>query len=81
MNSQATPASSIPRRRLGRNGPLVPAMGFGLMMVSDHGYGAKPEDESIHALLDRAVELGATFWDSSEYVTYRNLGRRPLADS
>ena len=53
-------------RRLGKNGPLVPAMGFGLMVISDHGYGEVPDNKVAFALLDRAVELGATFWDSSE---------------
>jgi aryl-alcohol dehydrogenase-like predicted oxidoreductase len=53
-------------RPLGRNGPLVPALGFGLMMVTASNYGALPADDERFALLDRAVEIGATFWDSSE---------------
>lgn len=50
---------------LGKNGPLVPAMGLGLMGLASH-YGAVPKDEDRFALLDRAFELGCTFWDSSE---------------
>ncbi|KAJ6779789.1 hypothetical protein PWT90_09162 [Aphanocladium album] len=69
MSSQNGSNNLVPRRQLGINGPLVPAMGFGLMMVSGHGYGAKPENESIFTLLDRAVEIGATFWDSSDMYT------------
>lgn len=58
--------SSMPLHRLGKDGPLVPALGFGLMGMSGHAYGKSPSDEERFALLDRAVELGATFWDSAE---------------
>jgi hypothetical protein len=53
--------------RLGKDGSLVPAIGFGLMGLSSHSYGPPPEDEDRFAILDRAWELGARFWDSSEY--------------
>ncbi|KAF9895256.1 hypothetical protein FE257_000158 [Aspergillus nanangensis] len=56
---------TIPHHQLGKNGPMIPAMGFGLMGMS-HSYGAIPSDEERFVLLDRAVELGATFWDSSD---------------
>jgi aryl-alcohol dehydrogenase-like predicted oxidoreductase len=51
---------------LGRNGPSVPAIGFGLMSMSYMAYGTPLSDEKQFALLDRAVELGATFWDTAE---------------
>ena len=60
------PVKSVPLRRLGKNGPSVPALGFGLMVMSTPAYGAIPNDEERFAILDRAFELGATFWDSSE---------------
>ena len=59
-------AKSVPRYPLGKDGPKVPALGFGLMGMSHHVYGSNPSDEERFALLDRAVELGATFWDSAE---------------
>ena len=59
--------ASVPLRRLGRNGPHVPAMGFGLMGMS-MGYGQVPSDEERFKILDRAVELGATFWDTAKYM-------------
>jgi aryl-alcohol dehydrogenase-like predicted oxidoreductase len=58
-------ANSLPLRRLGRDGPLVPALGLGLMGMSAF-YGTAPSDEDRFAVLDRAVEIGATNWDSSE---------------
>jgi aryl-alcohol dehydrogenase-like predicted oxidoreductase len=56
---------SIPQHKLGRDGPLVPALGFGLLPLSI-AYGTVPDDEERFKLLDRAVELGSTFWDSAE---------------
>jgi aryl-alcohol dehydrogenase-like predicted oxidoreductase len=49
-----------------KNGAPIPSLGFGLMGLSHTVYGAIPDDEERFALLDRAYELGATFWDSSE---------------
>jgi len=59
------PSKPVPLRKLGKYGPSVPALGFGLMGMSV-AYGTIPSDEDRFKLLDRAVELGATFWDSSE---------------
>jgi aryl-alcohol dehydrogenase-like predicted oxidoreductase len=58
--------SSNKLHQLGKNGPLVPSLGFGLMGMSTPHYGAIPGDEERFALLDRAVEIGATFWDTAE---------------
>jgi len=55
----------VPLRKLGKDGPNVPALGFGLMGMSV-AYGTVPSDEDRFKILDRAVGLGATFWDSSE---------------
>lgn len=56
---------SIPLRRLGKDGPTVPALGCGLGGLS-LGYGTPPGDEERFQVLDRALELGDTFWDSAE---------------
>lgn len=53
-------------RSLGNNGPKVPALGFGLMLIGAPAYGAVPNDKDRFAILDKALELGATFWDTSE---------------
>ena len=58
----------VQTRTLGKNGPQVPALGFGLMGMSI-AYGTIPDDEYRFKLLDRAVQIGATFWDTAEYET------------
>ena len=57
--------AQFPTRKLGKAGPEIPALGFGLMGLSI-GYGVVPSDENRLALLDRAYELGSRFWDSSD---------------
>ncbi|KAH6675174.1 aldo/keto reductase-like protein [Halenospora varia] len=58
-------APQIQTRKLGKNGPQVPSLGFGMMGLS-FGYGKTESDEERFEVLDRAYELGETFWDSSD---------------
>ncbi len=51
-------------RRLGRQGPEVSAIGLGCMGISAF-YGGRDEAESV-ATLERAVELGITFFDTAD---------------
>ncbi len=60
------------KRKLGKNGPDVSAIGLGCMGIS-FSYGhALPKDEGI-ALIRAAVERGVTFFDTAEiYGPYAN---------
>ncbi|SPO06495.1 probable IN2-2 protein [Cephalotrichum gorgonifer] len=55
----------LPTRKLGKSGPEVTALGFGAMGLSAF-YGAPESDEQRFKVLDRAYELGETFWDSAD---------------
>jgi aryl-alcohol dehydrogenase-like predicted oxidoreductase len=52
------------KRALGKGGLEVPAIGLGCMVLSG-SYGPVEEKESL-TMLDRALELGCTFWDTAD---------------
>src|SRR6476619_6100460 len=53
------------KRKLGRSGLEVSAIGLGCMGMS-HGYGPPADRTQMIALLRKAVELGVTFFDTAE---------------
>lgn len=63
-------AIKIPTRPMGKNGPAVPRIGMGLMGVSAI-YGLPAPTADRLALLDRAYELGDTFWDTGMWNAAR----------
>jgi aryl-alcohol dehydrogenase-like predicted oxidoreductase len=67
----------LQKRKLGTQGLEVSAIGLGCMGMS-HAYGT-PDDAESAATLDRAIELGCTFFDTAEaYGPFTNeelLGR------
>lgn len=67
----------IPRRQLGRNGPMVSALGLGCMGMSEF-YGAADDARSI-AAIHRALDLGIDFLDTADaygpFTNERLVGR------
>ncbi|UJR06818.1 hypothetical protein I4U23_011106 [Adineta vaga] len=55
----------VSKRRLGKNGPQVSSIGFGAMGLSAF-YGTPASDEERFKVLDRAIELGCTYFDSAD---------------
>ncbi|KAH7403783.1 NADP-dependent oxidoreductase domain-containing protein, partial [Cadophora sp. MPI-SDFR-AT-0126] len=51
---------------LGKNGPMIPQLGFGTMGLTYAVYGQVASDEERFRVLDRAYEIGARNWDSSD---------------
>jgi len=51
-------------RKLGNTEILLPSIGLGCMGMS-HGYGEPDDTESI-ATLEKALEIGITFWDTAD---------------
>ncbi|ORZ01101.1 NADP-dependent oxidoreductase domain-containing protein [Syncephalastrum racemosum] len=54
-------------RKLGKTGPIVNAIGFGAMGMSDFYLGpGRDNDENNLRVLERTIELGSVFWDTAE---------------
>ncbi|KAI9293163.1 aldo/keto reductase [Neoconidiobolus thromboides FSU 785] len=56
--------NKLPTRQLGKNGPQVSSIGLGCMGMSAF-YGSSDQGENIK-VLNRALDLGCTFWDTSD---------------
>ena len=65
--------ATVPRVKLGSQGLEVSAIGLGCMGMSALIYGPPGKDEDMIKVLHRAVELGVTFFDTSNlYGPYTN---------
>jgi len=53
------------KRKLGKSGLEVSALGLGCMSMS-FGYGPPADKKEMVALIQKAVELGVTFFDTAE---------------
>ncbi|HEY4371904.1 MAG TPA: aldo/keto reductase [Burkholderiales bacterium] len=57
-------SKTLPARRLGKNGPMVSALGLGCMSLSGV-YGASSDDNGV-AVIHRALDQGINFLDTSD---------------
>lgn len=67
-----------PTRPLGKNGPLVPRLGLGLMGASGQ-YGTTYSEEERLSFLDQAYEMREWFWDTGKRQQ-RYPKKRPAND-
>jgi aryl-alcohol dehydrogenase-like predicted oxidoreductase len=58
---------TIKQRRLGKEGPLVPAIGLGTMGMSEfYGQVTEKDNEQSVQVLNDAIDLGCNFWDTAD---------------
>lgn len=62
---------SLPKRRLGKTGEMVSCIGFG----SGTRFCSIPEEDAAQALLERALALGVTYFDTAGSYTRRGIER------
>ena len=62
---------SLPKRRLGKTGEMVSCVGFG----AGSRFCSIPEEGAAQALLERALALGVTYFDTAGSYTRRGIER------
>jgi aryl-alcohol dehydrogenase-like predicted oxidoreductase len=65
MGAHQQQESTMQKRKLGKSGLEVSAMGLGCMGMS-HGYGPAGEKQAMISVIRAAVERGVTFFDTAE---------------
>ena len=75
LEMQSSTENQMKKRKLGKSGLEVSAVGLGCMGMS-FGYGPAGEKNEMISVIRAAVELGVTFFDTAEVYgpfTKRNL--------
>lgn len=63
--NELTGGSALPTAKLGKDGPAVNRLGYGMMGLSSF-YGKPKPDAERMALLDKLYADGELFWDSAD---------------
>jgi len=71
LGASSSGSASLLKRQLGRTGEMVSIIGFG----AGSRFCSMPDEDAAQALLERAFELGMTFFDTSASYTRRGLER------
>src|SRR2546429_5737292 len=70
--TSATRENTMQKRKLGKSGLEVSALGLGCMGMSQ-SYGVQPDKQAMISLIRTAVDRGVTFFDTAEiYGPYTN---------
>jgi aryl-alcohol dehydrogenase-like predicted oxidoreductase len=67
----AATTTALQRRLLGKTGAMVSCIGFG----AGSRYCSMPDEDAAQALLERALDLGITYFDTSASYTRRGVER------
>lgn len=71
LGATQSPSAALAKRRLGRTGAMVSCIGFG----SGSRFCSIPDEDAAQALLERALALGVSYFDTAGSYTRRGIER------
>jgi len=71
LGAAQSPSATLPKRRLGKTGVMVSCIGFG----AGSRFCSIPDEDAAQALLERALALGVTYFDTAGSYTRRGIER------
>ena len=71
LGAAQSPSATLPKRRLGKTGVMVSCVGFG----AGSRFCSIPDEDAAQALLERALALGITYFDTAGSYTRRGIER------
>lgn len=71
LGATQSPSATLPKRRLGKTGVMVSCIGFG----AGARFCSIPDEDAAQALLERALALGVSYFDTAGSYTRRGIDR------